>query len=90
MQSAFVPAGIARYVKVMSVNQDQDTPAGFAFALTAYVLWGFLPLYMKLLAHIPAPEVILHRVIWSVPIAGLVLLLLMARIDPARVESAHH
>lgn len=65
----------------MSVNQNQDTPAGFAFALTAYILWGFLPLYMKLLAHIPAPEVILHRVLWSVPLAGLVLLLLRRTAD---------
>ena len=42
-------------------------------ALTAYVLWGFLPLYMKLMSHIPAAEVVAHRIIWSVPIAALVL-----------------
>ena len=46
---------------------------GFGFALTAYLLWGFLPLFMKELAHIPPPEVIAHRVIWSVPIALVVL-----------------
>ena len=50
-----------------------DTLRGFGFALTAYLLWGFLPLFMKELAHIPPPEVIAHRVIWSVPIAGVVL-----------------
>ena len=55
---------------------DQDTPRGFAFALTAYILWGFLPFYMKAVAHISAVEVVAHRVVWSVPIAGLVLLLL--------------
>lgn len=53
-----------------------DTPRGFAFALAAYGLWGFLPLYMKALAHVPAAEVVAHRVIWSVPLAALVLLLL--------------
>lgn len=62
----------ARYVQPMSTNQD--TPRGFAFALSAYALWGFLPFFMKALAHIPPPEVIIHRVIWSVPIAGAVLL----------------
>jgi chloramphenicol-sensitive protein RarD len=36
-------------------------------------LWGFLPLYMKALAHIPPAEVIVHRVLWSLPIAGVVL-----------------
>ncbi len=42
--------------------------------LTAYLLWGFLPLYMKALAHIPPPEVIAHRVVWSVPIAVAVII----------------
>ncbi|UPA25481.1 EamA family transporter RarD [Shinella oryzae] len=53
--------------------QTGDSPRGFAFALTAYVLWGFLPFFMKAVAHIPAAEVVAHRIIWSVPLAGLVL-----------------
>jgi chloramphenicol-sensitive protein RarD len=57
-------------------SQNIDTPRGFAFALTAYLLWGFLPLYMKALAHIPTLEVLAHRVIWSVPIAGVILAVL--------------
>ncbi|OCW57731.1 EamA family transporter RarD [Hoeflea olei] len=56
--------------------QDEDTARGFAFALVAYLLWGFLPFYMKAVAHIPAVEVVAHRVLWSVPIAAVVLLLL--------------
>ncbi|WP_333817735.1 EamA family transporter RarD [Tabrizicola sp.] len=50
-----------------------DSLSGFLYALTAYLLWGFLPLYMKALAHIPPPEVIAHRVVWSVPVALAVL-----------------
>lgn len=56
--------------------ENRDTPAGLAYAVSAYVLWGFLPLYMKLLHHIPAAEVVAHRVLWSVPIAGAVLVAL--------------
>ncbi len=56
--------------------QTGDSPRGFAFALTAYVLWGFLPFFMKAVAHIPASEVVAHRIIWSVPLAGIVLVLL--------------
>lgn len=56
--------------------ENEDTPQGLAFALTAYFIWGFLPLYMKMLAHIPPAEVVAHRVIWSVPIAAVLLLLL--------------
>ena len=52
---------------------NEDSRAGFLFALTAYLLWGFLPLYMKALAHIPPVEVIAHRVVWSVPVALAVL-----------------
>lgn len=50
-----------------------DTLPGFLYALTAYLLWGFLPLYMKALSHIPPVEVIAHRVVWSVPIAVAVI-----------------
>lgn len=57
-------------------SRNEDSRSGFLFALTAYLLWGFLPLYMKALAHIPPVEVIAHRVIWSVPIALLVLVVL--------------
>nr|WP_314087848.1 EamA family transporter RarD [uncultured Shinella sp.] len=57
-----------------SAPQTGDSPRGFAFALTAYVLWGFLPFFMKAIAHIPAFEVVAHRIIWSVPLAGLVLI----------------
>jgi chloramphenicol-sensitive protein RarD len=39
-------------------------------------MWGVLPFYMKALGHIPAMEVIAHRIIWSVPVAGVVLMLL--------------
>ena len=56
--------------------QDHDTPQGFAFAISVYILWGFFPLYLKLLAHIPAVEVVAHRILWSVPIAGFVLVVL--------------
>ena len=61
-------------------QENIDSPQGLGFALGAYVMWGFLPLYMKLLAHIPPAEVVTHRVLWSVPIAG-VLLLLLRRVD---------
>jgi chloramphenicol-sensitive protein RarD len=57
----------------MENPENKDSLRGFGFALTAYLLWGFLPLYMKAMAHIPPAEVVAHRVIWSVPIAGVVL-----------------
>ena len=46
---------------------------GFVYALLAYGLWGLLPLFLKAVAHLPAIEVVAHRILWSVPIAGAVL-----------------
>jgi len=65
-----------------------DTREGFFYALSAYLLWGFLPFYMKAVAHIPAIEVVAHRIIWSVPLAGAILLWLGRTADLKRaVES---
>lgn len=60
----------------LTPKANEDTGQGLAFAIVAYGLWGFLPLYMKLLAHIPAAEVVVHRILWSLPIAAGVLIVL--------------
>lgn len=54
--------------------KNEDSLAGFFYALAAYLLWGFLPLYMKALAHVSPAEVIAHRILWSLPIALAVIL----------------
>ena len=55
-------------------DPQTDSPLGLVYALAAYLLWGALPIYMKALSHVPAPEIIAHRVIWSLPIAAAVLI----------------
>lgn len=64
--------------------RNEDSPRGFAFAFGAYLFWGFLPLYLKLMVHIPPAEVIAHRILWSVPIAGVVLIVLGRTADLRR------
>ncbi len=56
--------------------QNTDTPKGLVLAVTAYVLWGFLPLYMKAMAQNGPVEIVAHRIIWSVPVAGALLIAL--------------
>lgn len=51
-----------------------DSLPGLILAIATYVMWGFLPLFMKQLAHVPPSEVIAHRVLWSLPIALAVLI----------------
>ena len=53
--------------------KNEDSPKGLALAIAAYLMWGFLPLYMKALAAVPVLEVLAHRVVWSVPVAGAIL-----------------
>jgi chloramphenicol-sensitive protein RarD len=38
---------------------------GIWYAVSAYGLWGFIPIYWKLMQEIPAVQIIGHRVIWS-------------------------
>ncbi|MDF1717055.1 MAG: EamA family transporter RarD [Antarcticimicrobium sp.] len=58
------------------IIENIDTPQGLVFAVSAYVMWGVLPLYLKAVSHIPALEVVAHRVIWSVPVAAGLLIVL--------------
>jgi len=39
--------------------------SGLAYAVGAFGLWGLSPLYWRLLAHVPAPEILMHRIAWS-------------------------
>ena len=38
---------------------------GIWYGAAAYAAWGLFPIYFKLTAHVPALEVLGHRVIWS-------------------------
>lgn len=46
---------------------------GYLLGLSAYVIWGLFPLYFKQLEAIPAPEIMVHRILWSA-LFGLLLL----------------
>ena len=45
--------------------QEIEYRKGILYAVCAYTLWGFAPIYFKLLDNVPAAEILLHRVIWS-------------------------
>ena len=50
------------------------TATGFALGLSAYALWGVLPIYFKALKAVAAVDIVAHRVIWSLPFLALLLL----------------
>jgi len=38
---------------------------GILAAIGAYVSWGLLPIYWKLLGHVPTAQLLSHRIVWS-------------------------
>lgn len=56
------------------MQAENTATRGFAFAISAYVLWGLTPIYMWAMAHIPAVEIVAFRGLLSVPVAGFILL----------------
>ena len=47
---------------------SSGTPSGLAPAVGAYLIWGFLPLYLLLVQSVPAFEFVGWRIIWTLPL----------------------
>lgn len=50
-----------------------ETHLGIFYALGAYLMWGFAPVYFKYLAFIPVYEILAHRVIWSLIVTAIMI-----------------
>ena len=46
---------------------------GLPYALGAYAIWGFVPLFFKLLTTVPPVEVLAQRIVWSLPLCFLIM-----------------
>ena len=59
------------------MSPSPTDPRAVATAVACYTLWGLLPLmFMAMAAHgFAAPEILAHRAVWSVFVAGLFVLL---------------
>ena len=49
----------------MKAVKSNDKMIGVVSAISAYFLWGILPIYWKMIEQATAPEVLAHRIIWS-------------------------
>jgi chloramphenicol-sensitive protein RarD len=52
---------------------DQRAQLGLIYGISAYVLWGLIPMYFKAVQQVPAVEVLAHRAIWSFLVLSLLL-----------------
>ena len=56
--------------------KTSEKTKGFIYGLLAFITWGFLPLYWKMLSQIPASETLAHRVLWSfILVTGIIVML---------------
>lgn len=66
------------------MSASQTDKGGFLAALSAYVIWGILPIYWKLLQTAGAYEILAHRVLWSFVFMFVLLAFLRKRGDVKR------
>lgn len=64
---------------------QSDERRGMWFAIACYTIWGVFPLYFRLLAPVPAIDILAHRVIWSL---GFLVILLTLRQEWAWLRPA--
>ncbi|MGY0693338.1 EamA family transporter RarD [Virgibacillus sp. FSP13] len=57
------------------MNRSEEK-MGIIYTAFAYLLWGFLPIYWKLVKTVPAGEILAHRIVWSFLFMVVVILLL--------------
>jgi len=55
------------------VRSTASSRIGLAYALSADTMWGIFPLYFHVVAHVPPPVVLCHRIVWSAVFMGLVV-----------------
>lgn len=44
---------------------NTNAKSGIVYGISAYLIWGFLPIYWKFLENIDSGAVLAHRIIWS-------------------------
>lgn len=50
--------------------------SGVLWAVSAYIIWGILPVYWKTLDHVPSAEILISRVVWAFFFTLLLILIL--------------
>ncbi len=67
------------------MTASDQSRAGIFYTLSAFMLWGIMPLFMKAVSHVTTLEVLASRIIWSIPVALVFLLIVGRTSDIVRV-----
>ncbi|MXO95212.1 EamA family transporter RarD [Erythrobacter aquimaris] len=57
----------------MDTTESDQRRSGLTSALGAYVIWGFLPLYLLLVKEVPAFEFVGWRILWTLPLCLVIV-----------------
>ncbi|MCM2393881.1 EamA family transporter RarD [Streptomyces albipurpureus] len=58
------------------MKQDGEQRAGLLYGISAYAMWGLVPLFWPFLKPAGATEILAHRMTWSLVVVGIALLVL--------------
>ncbi len=47
------------------MNKKNESLSGLFAGGSAFLIWGLVPIYWKMLSHVPVLETITHRIVWS-------------------------
>ena len=56
-----------------SCMKDEKYSSGLTAAIAASMIWGFLPIYWKLMQEVPAYEILAHRICWSFVFTAIII-----------------
>lgn len=73
-RDAYWPTAMASSAAPNPAAADSQ-PSGLPAALGAYLIWGFLPLYLLLVTSVPPFEFVGWRIIWTLPFCLLIVAL---------------
>jgi chloramphenicol-sensitive protein RarD len=55
------------------MGSDREMAKGLAATVSAFAIWGVVPIYWKLVGAVPPGEMIGHRILWAIPFLALAL-----------------
>ena len=50
---------------------SRETRVGLLYTTGAFLLWGAVPVYWKMLSDVPALEILAHRIVWALVLVVL-------------------
>ncbi|MFP4484946.1 MAG: EamA family transporter RarD [Spirochaetota bacterium] len=59
--------------------RPESNPVGVVLTTSAFLLWGILPLYWRVVDAVPSSQILAHRILWSAVLTGAISLVAFRR-----------